>query len=151
MKLSGWLLGCVFGLALNSAASGQVYESKDAQGVPEFSDTPTAGAEVVELPSTNVADAPGDGPVAPGPEAGSQAAQAAQPNPDGEARVIYEGADDEDEDLRAQRRLTEDRVDKALPGNPVGPGVGAPGAGVEPGRGGVEPARPEVHREAPHR
>jgi hypothetical protein len=57
----------VLGLALlsgSTAAHAQVYESRDAAGNPVFSDTPSPGAEVVDLPESNVAD-PVDVPSAP--------------------------------------------------------------------------------------
>lgn len=46
-------------LALHGTAWAQIYETKDAEGNVEFTDSPpTEGAEVVDLPETNVADAP---------------------------------------------------------------------------------------------
>ena len=45
-------------LLMHLPASAQVYESVDADGVPDFSDSPEPGAEVVDIPSTNLMDAP---------------------------------------------------------------------------------------------
>ena len=50
---------CLVALALHSTAWAQIYETKDAEGNVEFTDAPsTEGAEVVDLPETNLADAP---------------------------------------------------------------------------------------------
>ena len=75
--LSTMLLG--FALACASiAADAQVYESRDAQGNPVFSDTPSPGAEVVELPESNLAD-PVDVPAAAGQEADHAAEEPSAP------------------------------------------------------------------------
>lgn len=141
MRYSRWILAGVFGLVLQGTASAQIYESEDAEGVPEFSDTPTAGAEVVDLPATNVVEPPPAEPAtAPQPQSAPQ--QAAFPNAGGEQEegadgVIYYGGG-EDENVRAQRREDAARINNALPGEP-GVGAGAPGVGVEPGRGVGQP------------
>lgn len=130
------ILAGIFGLVLQATANAQIYESEDAEGVPEFSDTPTQGSEAVELPSTNLAEPQPAGSAAPqetqqaapagdGPAAGVDGEQA-----EGDSGAVYYGGDGED-DVRAQRRIDEDRIDNALPGN-SGPGVGSPGAAVEP-------------------
>lgn len=54
MKIPNTVLACVLGFAVHATASAQIYESTDAEGVPEFSDTPTPGAAEIELPQTNV-------------------------------------------------------------------------------------------------
>jgi hypothetical protein len=129
MKYPKLILAGVFGLVLQGTASAQIYESEDAEGVPEFSDTPTQGAEAVDLPSTNLADAPPAGSAAPqeieqaAPVAGGPAAGSVGGPVEGANGGVYYGGDDED-GVRAQRRLDEDRIDNALPGNP-GPGVEA--------------------------
>ena len=140
MKLAKTLLLGVFGLALQGTATAQIYESKDAEGVPEFSDTPTAGSEVVDLQKTNLADEPPDIPIAP-PEENVRPAAAAAPSAVGEpVNEVYQGYNnnnnDNDNDERAR-----DRVDHALPGDhrpviqphPVG---GKPGVHKGPGPGG---------------
>ncbi len=66
MRIFRCCLACLLGLALAGTASAQVYESKDAQGNPVFSDKPSAGAEEVKVPPTNSAD-----PVADAPRAAS--------------------------------------------------------------------------------
>lgn len=139
MRFSTVMMVSVLGITLHGAASAQIYESKDAEGVPEFSDTPTAGATVVDLPATNTAEAPAEGALRP-EEAPVPQAQVSTPAFDGEMPQeggIYYGNGDEDDDVRARRRA-EEHVDNALPGH-QGPGVGAPGPGVEP-REGVEAA-----------
>lgn len=133
----------LFGLVLHSTASAQIYESTDAQGEPEFSDTPTQGAEVVDLPETNLAEPPAEQPAAP--EQTRPAHEQGMPASDGGGEegenvdgTVYYGGDEVDSP-RVQRRVDKDRIDNALPGDPAigdgapGPGVGAPG---------------EVHQEA---
>ena len=51
--------GCLLAMALHSTTWAQVYETTDAEGNPEFTDSPpTENAEVVDLQETNLADAP---------------------------------------------------------------------------------------------
>ncbi len=94
MRIFRCCLACLLGLALGGTASAQVYESKDAQGNPVFSDKPSAGAEVVKVPPTNSAD-----PVADAPERPQPAATPAKPRADGPKdpgkRAIGAEADDE--------------------------------------------------------
>jgi hypothetical protein len=52
---------CLIALALNSAAWGEIYETTDAEGNPEFTNSPpeaNATSKVIEMQQTNVADAP---------------------------------------------------------------------------------------------
>ncbi len=50
---------CLVALALHGTAWAEIYETTDAQGNPDFTDSPPdAGAEVINLPETNVIDAP---------------------------------------------------------------------------------------------
>jgi hypothetical protein len=139
VSISKWVAVSLCGLFLQGTASAQIYESEDAQGVPEFSDTPTPGAEVVDLPATNLVAPPAEEPVAPGEtqptqQQGMPATVGGDGQEEGVDGAVYYGGDDVD-NPREQRRIDEDRIDNALPGNPVGPGVGAPGPGIEPGPG----------------
>ncbi len=126
----------LFGLVLHSTASAQIYESRDAQGEPEFSDTPTQGAEVVDLPGTNLAEPPAAQPTASEQTRSAQEQEMPATDVGGEegedvgVSVYYEG--DDVDDPRVQRRVDEDRIDNALPGDPVRSDA-APG----PGRGEV--------------
>ena len=138
MKLAKHILLGVFGLALQGAAVAQIYESTDAEGVPEFSDTPTAGAEVVDLPKTNLADEPPDIPEAPPAEAARPAnAAAVAPAAPGEPGYgVYDGYNNADE--RERRRLDKDRVE-AGDHRPIvepRPAVGEPGVHKGPGPAG---------------
>jgi len=123
MKVKGMVLAAVLGLAWQGQVSAQIYESKDAEGVPEFSDEPTVGAEVVELPATNLEQAPApEAPDAP-PEQASQPAPGAETaggTGEQDATYIYGGGAD-DEHVRAQRREDEKRLERALPGDPGRP------------------------------
>jgi hypothetical protein len=139
MTLARRILLGVFGLALQGTAIAEIYESTDAEGVPEFSDTPTAGAEVVDLQKTNVADEPPDIPKAPQEEAArpAAAAPAAENEPGYE---VYDSYNNDDE--RDKRRLEEGR----LPGNGE-PGVEPRREVGEPGvdRGPAAGAHPRGH------
>ncbi len=46
----------LFFLSLSSTAFGQIYESTDSEGVPSFSDQPSADSHEVEIQKTNVGD-----------------------------------------------------------------------------------------------
>lgn len=50
---------CLVVLALQGKAWAEIYETKDAEGNTEFTDSPpTEGATEIDLPQTNIADAP---------------------------------------------------------------------------------------------
>jgi hypothetical protein len=144
MKYSKLIVGGFLALLVQASASAQVYETEDAEGVPEFSDSPAPGAEVVDIPATNVMDAPAAEPAdeAPAPSRPEQAMSEPDSFGAGQGEAVYYGGPD-DEDVRAQRRLDEDRVERVMPGNDDR-GVGAPGAGVEPHPAG--PGTPEAMR-----
>ena len=57
MKFSMTSLTCILVMALSGAVWAEIYESKDAEGNPVFTDTPAAGADKVDLPQENIADA----------------------------------------------------------------------------------------------
>ena len=57
MKFSIMPLTCFLIMAFSWNVCAEVYESKDAQGNPVFTDMPTAGVEKVDLPTENIADA----------------------------------------------------------------------------------------------
>jgi len=56
-------------LAWSGISLAEIYESKDAQGNPVFTDTPAAGAEKVVLPEENIADPVKESPEKKAPEA----------------------------------------------------------------------------------
>ena len=124
MKTSKTILAGIFALAVGTA-NAQIYESKDAEGVTEFSDTPSSGAEVVDLPATNVVDPVQEPAMPPAAEQESMPAAGGEGRVVGEASgeaggealqpdYIYYGGDDED-DPRLQRREDAARVDNRLP------------------------------------
>ena len=49
-------LAAVLAVTLSTIAQAEVYESKDAEGNPVFTDSAVPGAEAVNLPQTNIAD-----------------------------------------------------------------------------------------------
>ena len=57
MKFSILSLASLLIIALSWNVNAEIYESKDAQGNTVFTDTPTPGAEKVDLPQGNIADA----------------------------------------------------------------------------------------------
>ncbi|MEH6634254.1 MAG: DUF4124 domain-containing protein [Halioglobus sp.] len=67
MKYPTLFLACLLTMALSTIAHAEIYETKDAEGNPVFTDTPTAAAEKVVLPTENIADAV---KVPPAPPAG---------------------------------------------------------------------------------
>jgi Domain of unknown function (DUF4124) len=96
MTFSKLVFWCIIGLTLTSAASAQVYESKDAQGNTVFSDRPSEGAEVIEVAPTNSADPAPDIPAAPrqsttAEEPGRTATPAAAPRQGQDDDYIYYG------------------------------------------------------------
>ena len=120
MNIARCVLFGTFVLALQGTASAQIYESTDAEGVPEFSDTPSAGSEVVDLQQTNIVDEPPAIPEAPQAEAARPApAPAPAAEPAGEIGEpvydVYGGNDNDEDDPRVQRHLDKDRVENALP------------------------------------
>lgn len=161
MKILITMMTIVTAALLSTTASGQIYESKDAEGVTEFSDTPTQGAEVVDLPTTNVVTPVAEPPMEaappavpappPAPEyAGQAGGGGEQEGGDGDD-AYYGGYGYDDNDLtpREQRRVDADRVENHMPAAAVGAeeraaepgaGMGEPGMGMgEPGMGMGEP------------
>ena len=142
MKYSNLLVGGLLALLVQVSANAQVYESEDAEGVPEFSDSPTPGAEVVDIPSTNLMDAP-EAEAAPAPAAPPQSAPVAGGGDteagEGESIDYYGGGDDED-NVRVQRREDADRIEHVIPGNGD---AGAIGPGPEGGTVEAGAVRPE--------
>ena len=117
------MLGCV----LQGTASAQIYESKDAEGVTEFSDTPTTDSELVELQRTNTADAvEGSAPeMAPAPEqmpagAGGEGVVRGGGEEEGGPGYIYYGNDDDETGPREQRHEDAARIENRLSGEGEG-------------------------------
>lgn len=134
MNVAKTILACSLGLALSGAVGAQIYENTDAEGVPEFSDTPTPGAEKVDLQQTNVATpveerapqaAPEQRPV---PEARGNGGETVREQGSEEDGYRYYGGNNDNElGPREQRRETADRikdgaphVDNSLPREPGG-------------------------------
>jgi len=123
MNIAQSILFGTLTLALHGIVNAQIYESTDAEGVPEFSDTPSAGSEVVDLQQTNIADDPPVIPEAPQAEVARPApAPAAAPEAESPGEVgqpvydVYGGNyNNDDVDPRERRHLDRDRVDNALP------------------------------------
>jgi Domain of unknown function (DUF4124) len=116
---------CLVALALHGTAWAEIYETTDAQGNPDFTDSPPdAGTEVVNLPETNVIDAP-----EPEQQEESQPqAVESGPAPVQENNTViihddndYDGYDDE---VARQRAL--ERRNLAAPGEVVDPGYEMP-------------------------
>jgi hypothetical protein len=117
MTYSRLLVGVLLAVLVQVLANAQVYESEDAEGVPEFSDSPTPGAEVVDIPATNLMSPPeAEAGAEPGP---AQQAESAPVVDDTDAEedqaVYYDGGDDEN--VRAQRREDAERIEHLIPGN----------------------------------
>jgi hypothetical protein len=95
-------------MALSTAAQAEIYESKDAQGNPVFTDTPTAGAQEVKLQQENIADAV-TVPPQPTPEPGAEPPAINNQEEHGNVIVI---PDSRNEQL--ERELAEDRPHEVL-------------------------------------
>jgi len=97
VNFSKSILVGVVGLALQGVASAQIYQSRDTEGVPEFSDTSSPGSAEVDLGAINIGD-----PLQTTPEADpqeSRAATAGQPQAveqgqQGEAAYYGDAVDD---------------------------------------------------------
>jgi hypothetical protein len=87
---------CLAALALHSAAWAEIYETTDAQGNPEFTDSPTGpSAEAIDLQQTNIIDAPPEEPQqvsAPQTVVDEQA-----PEQENRTAIIHDGNGNEDE------------------------------------------------------
>ena len=112
MRFSIRSLACVIAMALSTAAQAEIYESVDAEGNPIFTDTPTAGAEEVELKRGNIADSV---KVPPQPQPQPAPEPAAKPSPvknqegPGNATVIHDSRNEE-----LSRELAEGRPHEVL-------------------------------------
>jgi hypothetical protein len=119
MTYSRLLVGGLLAVLVQVAANAQVYESEDAEGVPEFSDSPTPGAEVVDIPATNLMTSPepeSEPDAAPAPAQQAESAPVVGDTDAGEDQAIYyDGGDDEN--VRVQRREDADRIKHVIPGN----------------------------------
>ncbi len=125
---------CLVALALHGRAWAQIYETKDAEGNPVFTDSPaTENAEEIDLQQTNIADAPApnDAPEgAPAPQAAAPAQAPVEENVQNDITVDRGGYDDgqyvEDaavdgayvNDVEARERRREDAVRRADPDAP---------------------------------
>jgi len=125
MRIFRCCLACLLGLALGGTASAQVYESKDAQGNPVFSDKPSAGAEEVKVPPTNSADPVADAPERPAPAAtprpGTGAAAPGRraknaEDDDDDPYFYYGGADVDEEEARERREEARERREDGADG-----------------------------------
>ena len=121
---------CLVALALHSTAWAQIYETKDAEGNPQFTDSPpTEGAEVVDLPETNLADAPP-------PEAQQESQSATEaveqaPVQENDTVILHDGNDNDgygnsvyDDDAARQRAI--ERRNGIAPGAVGDPGYEMP-------------------------
>ncbi len=121
---------CVVALAFHNTAWAQVYETTDAEGNPEFTDSPAAeGAEEVDLPETNLINPPQPESQAqsqPDTEVVEQA-----PVQENNTVIVHDGNDNDDYDdgvyddeLARQRAI--DRREAAEPGAVGDPGYEMP-------------------------
>ena len=100
----GMLLAC----SMAMAAQAQIYETRDAEGNPVFTDMPTQQAEEVELQPSNIADSVEPRP--PEPAAPPAEDKASPPASEPSVRVV--GGNDDLEDLREEVR--QDRMREAV-------------------------------------
>ena len=108
MKFSIPFLATFFVLVLCSTAQAEIYESKDAEGNPIFTDTPMAGAEEVELQQENIADAV-KVPPQPAPEPGAEPPPVKNQEGPGNVTVIHDSRNEE-----LSRELAADKPHEVL-------------------------------------
>jgi hypothetical protein len=144
MKFLKTFSTCLVVLAVHGTAWAEIYETTDAQGNPDFTDSPAdADAEVVNLPETNIADAPQEPQpqtvqTGPAPAQENNTVIIHDNNNDGYDDGVYgddlarqreldgydnDGYDDGDE-LARQREL--DGMDRVAPGEVGNPRYDAP-------------------------
>jgi hypothetical protein len=89
---------CLLAIALHSAAWAEIYETTDAQGNTEFTDSPPdANAEAVQLPNTNIIDAPPAEAARPQESAPPSIVGEAAPEQDNSTVIIHDRNDDEND------------------------------------------------------
>ena len=107
---------CLSALAFHGAASAEIYETTDAQGNPEFTDSPPGpDAAAVDLQQTNIIDAPSPEPQqlsAPRPAVEEQA-----PAPENRTVIVNDSNNNEDDvyDAYQRREQAFDRMDPDAP------------------------------------
>ena len=109
MRISITSLACVIAMALSAtAAQAEIYESVDAEGNPIFTDTPTAGAQEVQLQQENIADAV-KAPPQPAPESAATPPPAKSQAEHGNVIVIPDSRNEE-----LTRELAQDKPHEVL-------------------------------------
>ena len=107
-------LTCLVALALHSPAWAEIYETTDAQGNTEFTDSPAdEGAEVVELQQTNLADAPP--PESQDEEQADTVAVDQEPVEENNTVIIHDGNDNDGYDDALVRERAFNELDPAAP------------------------------------
>jgi hypothetical protein len=105
---------CLVALALHSAAWAEIYETTNAQGNPEFTDSPAdEGAEVIELQQTNLADAPQ--PDTQEEEQTDTVAVEQEPVEENNTVIIHDGNDNDGYDDALVRERAFNELDPAAP------------------------------------
>ncbi len=107
---------CLAALVLHSAAWAEIYETTDAQGNPEFTDSPPGpDAEAIDLQQTNIIDAPPDEPQQVSAPQSVNEQQASEE--DNRTVIIHDRDDDEDDvsDAYLRREQAFDRMNPEAP------------------------------------
>ena len=84
-----------FALSTLGQAQTKVYESTDAEGNPVFSDTPSEGANSMEIPATNIATPVEPEPAGAAVSGGSAAPAGVVAAPEEQARIIVNRDEEE--------------------------------------------------------
>ncbi len=117
MRVSKLFSFCILAATLSSAASAEVYESKDADGNTVFSDRPSQGAEEIKVPPTNSADpvaitpSPPASPETPAKPQKRSARPAGAGNEETDDDYLYYGDDYDRDDIDDATRRERRRVD----------------------------------------
>jgi len=122
MSISKTAIPVALTFLLSHTAGAQVYESKDAEGNTVFSDTPSAGAQAIDVPTTNTADPVADIPAPKQqakPEAPPRTSQQAVEPEQAEERdgYIYYGDNDNNNEARERRQEIREHIkENGVPG-----------------------------------
>jgi|TARA_B110000503_G_scaffold43274_1_gene70790 hypothetical protein len=106
---------CLAALVLHSAAWAEIYETTDAQGNPEFTDSPPGpDAEEVDLQQTNIIDAPPDEPQ----QVSAPQSVNEQPVSEEDNRTVIHDSDDDEYDVSDAYSRREQAFDRMNPEAP---------------------------------
>lgn len=112
MKHSVTYLTGIIAVVISTITQAEVYEGKDAEGNPVFSDTPAPGAAEIDLPKSNIAD-PVEVPAADIQAPGSTGVATDAPSQGGDVIVVPNSRNE-----ALQRKVDADMPQEVLDAEP---------------------------------